>query len=102
MKDILFSSLTKRGIDIKALAFKPIQTNLSQIKQEADIKQGIDQTLGKKIGQLIKAEKMKVQTSIQDQQVRVTGKKRDDLQETIALLKDQSFDQPLQFVNFRD
>lgn len=102
LQDILFSSMTKRSIDIKSLDIKPITTNLSAAKQIIDIKQGLETPLAKQINQFIKNEKTKVQTQIQDQQIRVTGKKRDDLQQVIALLKDHDFEQPLQFVNFRD
>ena len=102
LQDILFSSMTKRSIDIKSLDVKPITTSLSAAKQIIDIKQGLETPLAKQINQFIKNEKVKVQTQIQDQQIRVTGKKRDDLQQVIALLKDHDFEQPLQFVNFRD
>lgn len=102
LQDILFSSMTKRSIDIKSLDVKPITTSLSAAKQIIDIKQGLETPLAKQINQFIKNEKVKVQTQIQDQQIRVTGKKRDDLQQVIALLKDHEFEQPLQFVNFRD
>jgi uncharacterized protein YajQ (UPF0234 family) len=66
------------------------------------LKQGIDKEVAKKITKLIKDSKIKVQTAIQDQQVRVTGKKRDDLQQIIALLRESNLGLPLQFTNFRD
>jgi cyclic-di-GMP-binding protein len=72
------------------------------MKQEAVLKEGIDKELAKKIVAHIKDAKLKVQAAIQGEQVRVTGKKRDDLQEAIASLRAKTFDMPLQFNNFRD
>ena len=69
---------------------------------DIDLIQGISTEIGKEINALIKSKKMKVQSSIQGDSVRVTGKKRDDLQDAILLIKDQNFDIPLQFQNFRD
>ncbi len=66
------------------------------------LRQGVDTELGKKIQRLVKDSKLKVQTALQDQQVRVTGKSRDDLQSAIALVKKGAFELPLQFTNFRD
>jgi cyclic-di-GMP-binding protein len=71
-------------------------------KQTATLRQGVDTELGKKIQRLIKDSKLKVQAAIQDKQVRVTGKSRDDLQETIALVRGAKLELPLQFTNFRD
>lgn len=102
MRDILVGKVSKRNIDVKALEFKDISSNLSEAKQEVVVKEGIDQTTAKKIVKLIKETKLKVQAAIQGEQVRVTGKKRDDLQEAIAFLKEQKVDLPLQFTNFRD
>mgnify|MGYP006416792183 CR=1 FL=1 len=102
MGDILQSKISKRGIDIRSLEFKDIETNLSEARQEVEVKQGIDQACAKKISKLLKEAKLKVQSSIQGEQVRVTGKKRDDLQDAIAFLKDAKLDLPLQFDNFRD
>ena len=102
MKDILDSKLTKRGIDIQALDAQPIDKNLAQAKLVLNVKQGLDQPSAKKIVKFIKDEKLKVQASIQGEQIRVTGKKRDDLQTVIAALKEESFGLPLQFDNFRD
>tara|TARA_Y100000992_G_C21273047_1_gene498093 strand:- start:1612 stop:2094 length:483 start_codon:yes stop_codon:yes gene_type:complete len=102
MQDILYSSMTKRSIDTKSLEPHPVQTGLSAAKQVIDVKQGLEQSLAKSINQFIKSEKIKVQTQIQDQQIRVTCKKKDDLQQVISILKEQDFTQPLQFVNFRD
>ena len=102
MKDILDSKLTKRGIDIQALEVQPIDKNLAQAKLVLSIKQGLDQPSAKKIVKFIKDSKIKVQASIQGEQIRVTGKKRDELQTVIATLKEESFGLPLQFDNFRD
>ena len=71
-------------------------------KQVVTLRQGVDTELGKKLQRLIKDSKLKVQAAIQDKQVRVTGKNRDDLQEAIAMVKKGGFDLPLQFTNFRD
>ena len=102
MMDILKLKLTKRGIDIVCMKVdEPVVTG--QItKQVATLRQGIDTELGKKIQRLIKDSKLKVQAAIQDKQVRVTGKSRDDLQSAIALVRGGKLDLPLQFTNFRD
>ena len=102
MKDILDNKLVKRGIDILALEAEPMDKNLAQAKLVLNVKQGIDQPSAKKINKFIKDAKLKVQSSIQGEKIRVTGKKRDDLQTTIAALKEESFGLPLQFGNFRD
>lgn len=102
MDDILRSKLSKRGIDTRSLDYKKMKTNLSQAEQEIEVKQGLDAPNAKKIIQLIKEKKLKVQTSIQGDQVRVSGKNRDDLQDTIAYLKESFSDLPLQYENFRD
>ncbi len=102
MRDILIGKLVKRKIDAKALEFKPSSKSGMQVKQPVLLKQGIDQPNSKKIIKLIKDKKMKVQAAIQGEQVRVTGKKRDDLQAVMALLRESDIDLPLQFNNFRD
>ncbi|EIJ42140.1 hypothetical protein BegalDRAFT_1241 [Beggiatoa alba B18LD] len=104
MGDILRIKLTKRGIDLSALDPKEAETQNRRARQTWLIKQGIPSELAKKIVKLIKDSKLKVQAAIQGDEVRVTGKKRDDLQEAITLLKTQSqqLEQPLQFTNFRD
>ena len=102
MMDILKLKLTKRGIDIVCMKVdEPIVTGQTA-KQVATLRQGIDTELGKKIQRLIKDSKLKVQAAIQDKQVRVTGKSRDDLQEAIALIRGGKLELPLQFMNFRD
>jgi uncharacterized protein YajQ (UPF0234 family) len=102
MTNILHQKLAKRSVDIAALeAGKPeIQNRRARLPMT--IKQGIDKEVAKKIVKAIKETKLKVQAAIQGEQVRVTGKKRDDLQQVIALLRDKDMGLPLQFNNFRD
>lgn len=102
MKEILTSKLTKRDVDIRSFKFLDITSTLKEAKQEIDIQQGIDMENAKNIVKLIKNSKLKVQAAIQGEQVRVTGKKRDDLQEVISFLKAEKINLPLQFENFRD
>ncbi|RDE19892.1 YajQ family cyclic di-GMP-binding protein [Motiliproteus coralliicola] len=102
MRDILINKLVKRSIDPKALDFNAPAKSGMQVKQQVGLKQGLDQPTAKKIVKLIKDKKMKVQAAIQGDQVRVTGKKRDDLQQAIAMLREADIDLPLQFNNFRD
>ncbi|WP_312467063.1 YajQ family cyclic di-GMP-binding protein [Stutzerimonas nitrititolerans] len=102
MLEILKLSLVKRKIDIQCLEFKDPYPSGKTVKQEAILREGIDKELAKKIVAHIKDAKLKVQAAIQGEQVRVTGKKRDDLQEAIALLRAHEFGMPLQFNNFRD
>jgi uncharacterized protein YajQ (UPF0234 family) len=102
MMDILKLKLTKRGIDIACMKVdEPVITGQTA-KQVATLRQGIETELGKKIQRLIKDSKLKVQAAIQDKQVRVTGKSRDDLQAVIALVRGGKLELPLQFTNFRD
>ncbi|MGQ9426020.1 YajQ family cyclic di-GMP-binding protein [Gilvimarinus sp. F26214L] len=102
MLDMLKSALHKNGIDIKCLEEGELNTAGKQVRQEVTVRTGLSTELAKKIVKLIKDRKMKVQAQIQSDQVRVTGKKRDDLQEVIQLLKEAPIDMPLQFTNFRD
>ena len=102
MMDILKLKLTKRGIDIVCMKVdEPVVTGQTA-KQVATLRQGVDTELGKKLQRLIKDSKLKVQAAIQDKQVRVTGKSRDDLQSVIALIRGSKLELPLQFTNFRD
>lgn len=102
-RDILLAKLAKRGIDLACLKPGKVETiGGNKAKQEIEVRQGIDTELGKKIVKTIKDSKLKVQASIQGDQLRVTGKKRDDLQEVIALMRKQDFGLPMQYVNFRD
>ncbi|TRX76308.1 YajQ family cyclic di-GMP-binding protein [Pseudomonas mangiferae] len=102
MVEILRLSLVKRKIDPRCLELKDSYASGKVVKQEALLREGIDKELAKKIVALIKDAKLKVQAAIQGEQVRVTGKKRDDLQEAIALLRGQELEMPLQYINFRD
>jgi len=102
MLDILRDKLIKRGVDTRALDPGEIEASGKQKRQAFGLKQGIDRDSAKKIVKLIKDAKLKVQSQIQGEQVRVTGKKRDDLQQAIAVLKEADLDMPLDFNNFRD
>ncbi len=102
MVDVLNAKLAKRGIDVQCLEKKDVQKSLHQTTQDIHVRQGIERDVSKKIIKLIKDEKLKVQSAVQGDQVRVTSKKRDDLQTVIALLKDKDLGLPLQFENFRD
>jgi hypothetical protein len=102
MLDILYKKIAKRGIDIAALSEGEIETSLNKATQAVTIRQGIDQDSARKLVKLIKAAKLKVQSSIQGDKVRVSGKKRDELQETISMLKESDSGLPLQYINFRD
>jgi hypothetical protein len=102
MLDILKLKLAKRGVDLACLKTdEPVITGQTA-KQTVTLRQGVDTELGKKIQRLMKDSKLKVQAAIQDQQVRVFGKSRDDLQSAIALVRKGGFDMPLQYTNFRD
>lgn len=102
--DILQSKLVKRGLSIKILDPQPIENALGgNVRRVYNLKKGLTQELGKKIVADIKNMKMKVQASIQGEQVRVTGKSKDDLQEVIKFLRtnEDKYDYPLQFTNYR-
>jgi hypothetical protein len=101
--EILRAKMTRRNLDAKSLEYGDAENASGGTKRQViTIKQGISQELAKKIVKQIKEEKMKVQASIQGDQVRVTGKKRDDLQSAMALIKGMDADRPLKFTNFRD
>ncbi|SDS75451.1 hypothetical protein SAMN05216421_2128 [Halopseudomonas xinjiangensis] len=102
MLEILKLNLAKRKIDIQCMEVKDAYASGKQVKQDVVLREGIDKELAKKIVARIKESKIKVQAAIQGEQVRVTGKKRDDLQEAMALLRGAELDMPLQFNNFRD
>jgi cyclic-di-GMP-binding protein len=102
MMEILRGKLVKRGIDVKSLQEGDVQMTGQTAHMEVTIQQGIESDLARKIVKMIKASKIKVQTAIQGDKLRVNGKKRDDLQQVIALLKDSNLDIPLQYENFRD
>jgi len=102
MNDILRARLAARGIDVLSLEFGDIETNLAQARQKITVKQGIEQKIAKKIAAALKEAKLKVESQINGDKLRVQGKKRDDLQDAIAVLKAGKFELPLQFNNFRD
>jgi uncharacterized protein YajQ (UPF0234 family) len=102
MMDMLRSNLAKRGVDARAMDSQEMVHSGKSFSQQVKFKNGIETPVAKKITKAIKDAKMKVQTQIQGEQVRVTGKKRDDLQAVIQLIKDSDFEQPFQFENFRD
>lgn len=102
MDDILLSKLAKRNIDMTAAKFGDITRSGKKSIQKVEFKEGIDKELGKKITKLIKDAKIKVDAKMNDDTVRVTGKKRDDLQAVIALVREAELGQPVQFNNFRD
>lgn len=102
MLEILKLKLAKRGVDLACLKIdEPVVTGQTA-RQTVALRQGVDAELGRKIQRLIKDAKLKVQAAIQDKQVRVSGKSRDELQAAIALVRKGGFDMPLQYTNFRD
>lgn len=102
MLDIVQTKLTKRGVDIGCMDIAEPKASGKTVRQEITMKQGLDTVLAKKIVKLIKDKKLKVQAAIQGDQVRVTGKKRDDLQEVMQMLREEKLEMPVQFDNFRD
>ena len=102
MLDILKQKMTKRDIDLKHLQIEDPVVHHKKATQLVILQQGIATDKAKKIVKMIKEKKLKVQAAIQGDQLRVTGKKRDDLQDVIAFLKESDLDVPLQFKNFRD
>jgi len=102
MMDILRQKLAKRGIDIACMKEEEVEITGSEARQKVILRKGIDTPLARDLVKQIKASKIKVQTSIQGEKLRVSGKKRDDLQAVITLLKDSKTELPLQYENFRD
>ena len=102
MMDILRQKLAKRGIDVGCMKEEEVEITGSEARQKVVLRKGIDTPLARDLVKQIKASKIKVQSSIQGEKLRVNGKKRDDLQAVIALLKDSKTDLPLQYENFRD
>lgn len=100
--EILKNKLAKRNVDVRVLAYKDPDIKLNEAKQVVEVREGIETEMAKKIVKMIKESGIKVQAAIQEKQIRVTGKKRDDLQEVIAMLRGSKLDIPLQFENFRD
>jgi uncharacterized protein YajQ (UPF0234 family) len=102
MFEILRTRLATRGIDTRCLDVADPEVNLATAKQKITVRQGIEQPIAKKIVAQLKAAKLKVEAQINGEKLRVTGKKRDDLQLAMALLRKAELDVPLQFDNFRD
>ncbi|PLC54089.1 YajQ family cyclic di-GMP-binding protein [Pollutimonas nitritireducens] len=102
MLDILRGRLSARGIDVRCLDVAPPLENLGGARQKITIKQGIEQAISKKLIAALKADKLKVEAQINGEKLRISGKKRDDLQAAIAVLKKADVELPLQFENFRD
>ncbi len=102
IEGIIIGRVIKQGIDAQVLDFgKELYASGNMVKKDVKLKEGIDKEIAKKVVKLIKESAKKVQASIMDEQVRVTGKKIDDLQEVIALLEKSDVGLPLQFENFR-
>ena len=102
MLDILRSKLVKRSIDVGVMEIQDPEHSGKLFHQGVLIKQGIESLVAKKMVKMVKDKKMKVQAAIQGEKIRVTSKKRDDLQKVIAMFKDADLDIPLQYENFRD
>jgi len=102
MMDILRQKLARRGVDIGCLDEQKPELSGSEARQNVILRRGIDSDLARKLVKSVKNSKIKVQAAIQGDKLRISGKKRDDLQATIRLLKDADVDLPLQYENFRD
>ncbi|MFQ5719249.1 MAG: YajQ family cyclic di-GMP-binding protein [Acidobacteriota bacterium] len=102
MADILTMRLAARKVDLRCLKVDSPEVNVSEARQVITVRQGIETELARKIVKTIKNSKLKAQSAIQGDKVRVTGKKRDVLQDVITMLKDMDLDMPLQFDNYRD
>ena len=102
MLDVLYQKMAKRKVDIKCFEESDVEMIGMTARQKISIRQGVDKDSARKIVKMIKDSKLKVQSAIQGEQVRVTGKKRDDLQNVMAMLRDAKLDIALQYTNFRD
>ena len=103
VQELLRGYLARRKVEVGAFDFaKPEMASGNSLRQNVAIKQGVERDLAQKIIKAVKAAKLKVQVAIQGDELRVSGKKRDDLQDAIALIKESKIDQPLQYINFRD
>jgi len=102
MLDVLQNKMVKRGVDISSLKTADVEMVGRKASMHATVQQGIESETARKIVKKVKEQKMKVQVAIQGDKLRVTGKKRDDLQAVIAVLKDENYGLPLQYNNFRD
>ena len=102
MTPILKEKMSKRSIDVECLDFADIVEMNKRARQQVTVREGLDKELARKMVKLIKDSKLKVQAAIQGEQLRVNGKKRDDLQQVMQILRDAGLGIPLQFNNFRD
>lgn len=102
MVEMLSKALVKRGVDVRSMEVDDVVHHGKQYYLVVKMQQGIEQLTSKKLVKIIKESKIKVQAAIQGEQLRITGKKRDDLQATMALVREQDLGQPFQFTNFRD
>jgi uncharacterized protein YajQ (UPF0234 family) len=102
MFDILLDRFAARKVDTRCLSAAAPQVHVNETSQLITVRQGIEADLARQIVKMIKKEKLKVQASIQGDKVRVTGKKKDDLQQVIGMLKEANIDVPLQYQNYRD
>lgn len=102
IRPMLYERLAKRGIDVQCLEEGPVATTGQCARQIVTVREGVDAELAKKLVKLIKSSKIKVQAAVQGEQVRVSGKKRDDLQAVMAKVRAVEIGQPLQFNNFRN
>ena len=102
MLDILRQKLAKRGVDIACMDEQAPELSGSQARQKVILRRGIETDIARKLVKMIKGSKLKVQAAIQGDKLRISGKKRDDLQAVIAMLKKADVDLPLQYENFRD
>ena len=100
--DILEGKLIKRGVDIACMEKSDPESNVAEARQTITLRQGLESLQAKQLVKMEKEKKLKVQAAIQGDKVRITGKKRDDLQSAIALFKEADFEMPLQYNNFRD
>ncbi|MEM6987948.1 MAG: YajQ family cyclic di-GMP-binding protein [Pseudomonadota bacterium] len=102
IRPMLYERLAKRGIDVQCLDEGPVEPTGQRARQVITVREGVDKDLARKLVKLIKDSKLKVQAAVQGEQVRVSGKKRDDLQKVMANVRAAELGQPLQFNNFRD
>ena len=102
MYDVLTKRLVGRQVDIRCLELDAPQVSVSEARQPITVRQGVESEIAREIVKLVKAMKLKIQVAIQGDQLRVTGKKRDELQQVISMLKEAKLDLPLQFENYRD
>ena len=103
VEELIITHLTRKGVDTKALEFeKPEQAGGNSIRQTVQVRQGVHREVAQKIVKAIKGAKLKTQAAIQGEEVRVSGKKRDDLQATMAMIEALDIDLPLQYENFRN